>query len=252
MRFADIHCHLLDSAFDSDREQVIEEASRSGVFCIIESTQSYNEIQRAIDMSIKHEGLIYVSVGFNCTNLDEEDYRQVTLWLENPWKGIVGIGEVGLDYYWVRDEEKRALMAKRFREFFEIAERLELPLIVHSRSAGKYAVKMLREWGSSRVVLHAFDGNETSVRQGLEAGFYFSIPPSIVRSEQKRKLAKLIPLERMLLESDSPVLSPYPAQRNVPQNVRIAAAEVALIKSCTLEEVAEITSSNAEMLFKLI
>lgn len=251
MRFADIHCHLLDSAFDFDREQVIEEARRSGIFCIIESTQSYDEIQRAVEMSQKHRGLVYISIGFDCTNFEEEDFRQVMLWLEKPWDGVVGVGEVGLDYYWVRDMEKRVVMARRFKEFFKTAERLNLPLIVHSRSAGKYAVNMLKEWGGSRVVLHAFDGNETYIRQGIQAGFYFSIPPSIVRSKQKKKLAKLVPLERMLLESDAPVLSPDPTQRNVPQNVRVAAAEVASIKSCALEDVAEVTSRNAEKLFKI-
>lgn len=251
MRFADVHCHLLDSAFDFDREQVIEDSRTAGLFCLIESTQNYAEIQRAIEISKKYDGFIYVSIGFDCTNFDEEEFERVLLWLESPWEGVVAIGEVGLDYYWVRDEEKRALMAQRFKDFFEIARKLDLPLVVHSRSAGKHAVKMLLDWGGGKVMLHAFDGNESSIRQGLEAGFYFSIPPSIVRSKQKKKMARLVPLDRMLLESDSPVLSPEPSQRNVPQNVRVAAVEVASIKSCTLEEVAEATSKNAELLFGL-
>jgi len=103
--------------------------------------------------------------------------------------------------------------------------------------------------GAGRVLLHAFDGKASAAMAGLEAGYYFSIPPSVVRSVQKQKLVRHVPLERLLLESDSPVLGPTPDERNEPQNVWIACAEVARIKGLSMEEVARVTTQNARHLF---
>jgi TatD DNase family protein len=133
--------------------------------------------------------------------------------------------------------------------FVTLAGELDLPLNVHSRSAGRATIQFLRDHGARRVLLHAFDGKASSAQEGLAAGYYFSIPPSVVRSEQKQKLVRALPLDRLLLETDSPVLGPDPAQRNEPANAAVACRIIAKLKGVPAEEVARVTTANARALF---
>ncbi|RLI08208.1 hypothetical protein DRO32_02655, partial [Candidatus Bathyarchaeota archaeon] len=127
-----------------------------------------------------------------------------------------------------------------------------LPLVVHSRSAGKYAIQVLLEEGYDKVLMHAFDGRVGWALRGVrEGGFYFSIPTSVVRSQQKRKLAKALPLENLMVETDSPVLGPEKGVRNEPANLPLAVREVASIKGVGEGEVAGITFENAVRFFGL-
>jgi TatD DNase family protein len=149
----------------------------------------------------------------------------------------------------VQDERGREVQREIFLKFIRLAERLDLPLNVHSRSAGREAIRFLREASARRVLLHAFDGKAASALEGVEAGYCFSIPPSILRSPQKQKLVRRLPLDRLLLETDSPVLGPDPKLRNEPKNVLIACRAVSEIKGVAAEEVAEVTTENAKALF---
>jgi Mg-dependent DNase len=124
-----------------------------------------------------------------------------------------------------------------------------MPIVVHSRSAGKYAIKILTEEGAKRVIMHAFDGSVGYAIEGVKKGFYFSIPPSIVRSEQKQKMAKHLPLDKILLESDAPVLGPTKDIINTPSNIVISAAKIAEIKKIPINEVINATTKNAQEIF---
>ncbi|MEM4169897.1 MAG: TatD family hydrolase, partial [Thermoproteota archaeon] len=133
----------------------------------------------------------------------------------------------------------------------ELAKRLNVPIIVHSRSAGREAIDILIENDAKRVLMHAFDGKASYAIRGVEAGFFFSIPPSIVRSPQKQKLAARLPLENILLESDSPVLGVDPFKRNEPANIVFSLREIARVKKVDEDTVAEETTRNALKLFGL-
>ncbi len=162
---------------------------------------------------------------------------------------LVGIGEVGLDHWVVKEAKDWEIQEHALAKFVVLSKELDLPLNVHSRSAGRHTVRFLREQGAQKVLLHAFDGKVSAAMEGIEAGYYFSIPPSVVRSQQKQKLLRHLPLDRLLLETDSPVLGPDPAVRNEPKNVVVSCQAIASAKGVSVEEVARVTSENARRLF---
>jgi len=122
-------------------------------------------------------------------------------------------------------------------------------LNVHSRSAGRQALKLLQDYNAKKVQMHAFDGKASYAMSGVEAGYLFSIPPSVLRSRQKQKLVKILPLGSLLLETDSPVLGPDPKSRNEPMNLLVSGRAIADIKGLPLEEILEVVELNASWLY---
>jgi TatD DNase family protein len=170
---------------------------------------------------------------------------------------FVAVGEVGLDYWITKKvpESKRAALEELQRELFlrfiDLAVNLDLPLNVHSRSAGRQTIAELLERGAGRVQMHAFDGKASTAMPAVEAGYYFSMPPSIVRSRQKQKLAGHLPLSCLLVESDSPVLGPEAGKRNEPANTVRALRSIAQIKQLPEQQVAEAMAENTARLYRL-
>ena len=162
---------------------------------------------------------------------------------------LSGIGEVGLDYWKVQNESDREIQRDIFRSFIDLSRELDLPLNVHSRSAGRRTIEFLLQHSAARVQLHAFDGKPASVDPAAEAGFYFSIPPSIIRSAQKQKLVMKLPLANILIETDSPVLGPRPGERNEPVNAVIVIQAIAEIKNLREENVVEAVRKNTRDLY---
>ena len=245
MEYVDVHCHLNSSEFDLDREGVIERAKEAGVVAIIDCGESYKENERILELSGQFP-IIKPAFGHSPENLSIEDAKATVDFIRKQKDSAVAIGEVGLDYWRVKEEPERGIQRKILSMFVDLAKELDLPLIVHSRSAGKYAIELLKEKGANKVCMHAFDGSLKNAMLGVEAGFYFSIPPSIMRSEQKQKLAKGIPLENLLLETDSPLLGPTREERNEPSNIGIAATKISLLRAISETEAAAAFRANTK------
>lgn len=162
---------------------------------------------------------------------------------------IVAIGEVGLDYWIVKEDSKKALQREILKIFIELSKALNLPLNIHSRSAGRHAITLLLENNAARVQMHAFDGKAAAALPAVEAGYFFSIPPSVIRSRQKQKLVKRLPLSCLLIETDSPVLGPVPNERNEPANIGQSVKAIAELKDVPEEEVIAAVSENTERLY---
>jgi TatD DNase family protein len=244
----DAHAHLGDPVFDADREAVLERARQAGVVAIVMVGETLADARRNLELAELHPQLC-PAAGLYPTHLDPPQADAVIELIRAERERLVAIGEVGLDRWVVKDEAERELQRELFGRFVELSKETGLPLNVHSRSAGHHAISFLLERGAERVLLHAFDGKAAKALAGVEAGYCFSVPPSIVRSAQKQKLVARLPLECLLLETDSPVLGPTREERNEPSNVRIALDAIAEIKGLSPVAVAEATAENARRLF---
>jgi TatD DNase family protein len=248
MELFDAHAHLTSGDFAQDLPGVLARAEKAGVRGIVAVSETQAEAERALALSRLHP-LVKPAAGLYPTILDLEAAEGLATFIRQHADRLVALGEVGLDHWVTKEDAGWKVQEEILAKFVTLSNELDLPLNVHSRSAGRHTIAFLRERGARRVLMHAFDGRASAALEGVRAGYFFSIPPSVVRSAQKQKLARQVPLECLLLETDSPVLGPDPAIRNEPQNVTVACRAVADLKGIPPEEVARITTENARRLF---
>ena len=244
----DTHAHLCDPVFDADRSIVLENARRAGITGIIAVSEDLADAAKNLSLAAEYP-MIRPAAGLFPTNLDRALAANMRDFISRHAGSLSGIGEVGLDYWKVQNESDQEIQRDIFRSFIDLSLRLNLPLNVHSRSAGRPTIEILLKHSATRVQLHAFDGKPASASPGVEAGFYFSIPPSIIRSAQKQKLVKKLPLANILIETDSPVLGPTPGDRNEPANALMVVKAIAELKSLHKEEVLEAVVENTRRLY---
>ncbi|XP_032881205.1 putative deoxyribonuclease TATDN3 isoform X1 [Amblyraja radiata] len=258
--FIDCHCHLAAQDFQTDIDEVIEESKKTGILALVAVAEHAGEFERLIELSNKYSGFVLPCLGVHPVQGNPpqeqrsatlEDLQNALPLIEKYKDCLLAIGEVGLDFTprIASTEAQKNEQKKVFIEQIEIAKQFDLPLNVHSRSAGRPTINLLKEQGAQKVLLHAFDGKPSVAMEGVKAGFYFSIPPSIIRSEQKQKLVKQLPLEFICLETDSPALGPVKQVRNEPKNISVSCQYIAQIKGLSVENVMEATTQNAFKLF---
>jgi len=229
MLLFDAHAHLAAPEFAEDLAAVLARAEAAGVVGIVTVGETPAEAERILDLARRYP-LIKPAAGLYPTRLEPDAAAALAAVARRNADRLVALGEVGLDRWAVKTEAEWRAQEAILTECIALANALGLPLNVHSRSAGRHTIALLREQGARRVLLHAFDGKAAAAVEGAEAGYAFSIPPSVVRSPQKQKLVRRLQLECLLLETDSPVLGPDPATRNEPANVVVACRAVAELK----------------------
>ena len=244
----DTHAHICDPAFDDDRNEVLERAADAGITGVIAVGEDLADARKNIDLAANYP-VLRPAAGLYPTILDQARAEEMHGFIRKERAGLVAVGEVGLDFWIVKEESDKELQKEIFRGFITLASELDLPLNVHSRSAGRHAVALLLDCNAANVQMHAFDGKASAAQPALEAGYFFSIPPSVVRSRQKQKLVKKLPLSHLLVESDSPVLGPDPNRRNEPVNVSISIKAIAELKNISEDEVMEAVLENTRKLY---
>lgn len=253
----DTHLHLDFDAFDDDREAVIERALAAGVQRMITIGINRETCRRAVALAEQYAP-VYAAVGIHpndATEWDIETERELRELARHP--KVVAIGEIGLDYYWERVPHD--VQARVFRTQLALASELGLPVIIHDRDAHADVLNILREWvESGRAptppgVLHCFSGDHAMAEEALALGFYVGVdgPVTFKNARALQALVAQLPLDRLLVETDAPFLTPHPyrGKRNEPAYVRFVAEKIAELQNCTFETVAHQTTRNAETLF---
>ena len=260
MRLFDSHAHYDDEKFDQDREEIIQKIYDSGVEKFISAGYSLESSKRTIDLADKYE-FIYTTVGISPNDVKQtleetiEDIKKLEdIITRKENDKIVGIGEIGLDYYW--NKENKEIQKQAFIMQIELANRLNLPITIHTREAVSDTLEILKQHPvQQKGVFHCCPLNRELVKEALKLGFYISFagPVTFKNSKNAQEIVEMVPNDRMLIETDSPYLAPEPVRgtRNDSRNVRYIAEKIANIKSLSTEEIAEITYQNTLKIFKI-
>ncbi|MDW5300664.1 MAG: TatD family hydrolase [Sedimentibacter sp.] len=254
-KFIDSHAHLDDERFNEDREKLINELSGNGIEMILNPGADLNTSKAAVSLAEKYS-IIYAAVG--CHPHDSKYMNDETMNIFRELaksKKVIAIGEIGLDYFY--DNSDRIVQSKWFREQIRLAKELDLPYIVHDRDAHEDVFKIMKEehYDGTRGILHCYSSSVEMAREFIKLGFYISLggPVTFKKAKTAKLVAKEIPLDKLLIETDSPYLTPEPfrGKRNEPNYVKYVAAEIANIKNISVDMVAEKTNENFKRLFCL-
>lgn len=254
-KYIDTHVHFYDEAFLSEEDAAIARSIEAGVGIMIQPDVDSKERDRMIEISQRYPGTLYTMLGLYPGSVDENWEKEVEMYMERMDIRPVAIGEIGLDYHYSADSAE--LQKKALREQFRIAAELDLPVNIHLRDATDDFFKVLEDCRHMglRGNLHAFSGSyETFCR--IQRYGDWSVGIGGVLTFKKSKLAEVvrqIPLDRILLETDAPYLTPVPhrGERNESTYIPLIAAKIAELKQIDLEEVAQVTTENANRLFRL-
>lgn len=250
----DSHAHLNDEKFDEDREELIASLKDSGIEYVVNPGADMESSRTAVELGKKYD-FIYPAVGVHphdVENMTEDDIEELREMVKNNNK-IVAIGEIGLDYYY--DFSPRDLQKKWFKRQIKLANELNLPFIVHDRDAHGDTMDIIKSTKAEHTgcLLHCYSGEIELAREYVKMGCYISIPGTITfkNNRKTREVARLIPLEYLMIETDSPYMAPVPhrGKRNDPSLVRYVAEKIAQEKGISYEEVCRVTSENAKKFF---
>ena len=260
MEFFDSHSHYNDEKFDEDREQIIKETYEADVTKFVCAGYNIQSSLFSLNMSEKYE-FIYSICGISPNDIPQseqqlwKDINEITeIVKKNNSKKLVAIGEIGLDYYW--SKENKDLQKQAFIKQIELANELDLPIVIHSRDASVDTIDILEKHKVNRTgIFHCCQLNKELVRQALELGYYISFagPITFKNSKNAPEVIKMVPIDRILIETDSPYLAPEPnrGKRNDCRNVKYVAQKIADVKGYSLEEVAKKTYENAMRIFNI-
>lgn len=251
----DVHCHLEWPSFTKKLDNVINNAKQAGLIRIITSSVTPKDIKRVFEISERYPNYVTPICGLAPSEFKKhpDNLDKFLNLIEKRIDEIPAIGEVGLDYYWIKDKPTRKIMEEGFIKIIEFANRYKKPIVIHCRDAEQRTIELIEEYYSADTVhMHCFSGPPYLIKRGLKNGWLFSIPTSAINRSYHKKLAETVPLERMMLETDAPFLSPIKGQRmNEPKNIKLTAKFIAEMKGVSFEEVARITTANAKKFYSL-
>lgn len=248
----DSHAHIYYRDYTGDFDEMLSRAADAGVAAMLVVGTDLESSRESVELAEKYPQL-YASVGVHphdAGRITEKCYGVIRELAQSSPK-VVAIGEIGLDFY--RDRSPRDAQESVFRRFLKIADELKMPAIIHDRDAHDRVMAIIREESVRNGVLHCFSGDAKMAAEAIALGFYISIPGTVTypSNEALRDVVRAVTIDRMLVETDCPYLTPVPhrGKRNEPAYVRMAAEKVAELKGLTLEDVARITTKNVRDLF---
>lgn len=251
----DSHAHVDDNRFDEDRNEVIKRAAEAGLVGILNAGACMDSSARSIALAQEHD-MIYAAVGIHPHDAKEakdHDYEQLAVWSSLP--KVVAIGEIGLDYYY--DMSPRDVQQQVFVRHIDVARQMGKPIIIHDRDAHGDVMTILKKEAKGLTgVLHCFSGSLEMAKEVIKMGFYISFagPVTYAKDGKLKEVAATVPLERILVETDCPYLTPQPyrGRRNEPAHVRFTAEEVARVRGMDFAALAEAATVNTKRLFGIL
>ena len=253
MEFFDTHAHYNDEKFKNDREEIIKHIYNNGVTKMVCVGYDLNKSKKAIEIAEKYD-YMYATVGISPNDIidfNDENLKQIEELAKNS--KVVAIGEIGLDYYWNKDNknEQKQLFIKQI----EIANRLNKPIVIHTRDAFIDTIAILKDYPViKKGIFHCCPLNQELIKEGLKLGFYISFSGNITFKNAKSEgPVSLVPMDRILIETDSPYLTPEPFRgtRNDSSKVKFVAEKIAEIKKISIEEVSKKTYENALRVYEI-
>lgn len=247
----DTHCHVYEEEM-SDYKDIIEECNKQNISMIVNAVdiESSKDI---INLSKTYKN-VYAAIGLNYDTIDRVEEKDL-MELENMIKTekIVAIGEIGLDYYWTKDNKDKQI--KFFKAQLELAKKYDLPVIVHARESVQDVYDILKEMDIHKGSMHCYSGSLEMAREFIKLGFKIGIDGPITYKNNKKgvEVVQSIDIKDILIETDSPYLSPEPnrGKTNSPLNLKYIVEKIADIKNMSIEEVKEITTNNAKELYRI-
>ncbi|NLW23486.1 MAG: TatD family hydrolase [Tissierellia bacterium] len=251
----DSHAHLDDRRFDRDRDRLIRDLKNQGVDLVINPGADLQSSIKAVSLAEEYDN-IYAAVGIHPHSAKEMEDSTIEILKSLAGRDkVIAIGEIGLDYYY--DNSPRDVQRKRFIEQLNLAKELKLPVIIHSRDAAQDTFNILKDAqdGSLEGVLHCYSGSAEMALEYIKLGFYISLagPVTFKNAKVPKEVAKAVPLDKFLIETDSPYLTPEPyrGKRNEPTYVRYVAGTIAELRGSSFEEIARRAAENTKKLFKI-
>ncbi|MFB6166675.1 MAG: TatD family hydrolase [Candidatus Nanohaloarchaea archaeon] len=248
MQLVDTHAHLDFDQYDDDREEVLERCGEE-MEAVVNSGTNVERNRASLELA-EENGFVHATLGFHPTYIrDEKDLDRVEHQIRENRGRIVGVGEIGMDYHHVQETGWRERQEEVFERFLDVAEELELPVVLHTRDAEKRVMEIMEGRETSGVALHSFNGSPGLAEEAVDRGYHVGVSTQVLYSNRVQELAETVPLDSILLETDSPFL--YQGERNAPWNVRESAEKIADIKDFEPGKVADTTARNASELLGL-
>ncbi|EEB36571.1 hydrolase, TatD family [Anaerococcus hydrogenalis DSM 7454] len=253
MKLIDSHAHLTSDNFNEDRSFLIKDLSNFAVNCVIIPSSNLENSYKAVELSESFDNL-YAQVGFHPENIESFDETSIEK-LENLAKNpkVVAIGEIGLDYYW--KDDNKAEQKDVFIKQLDLAKKLNLPVVVHSRDSIDDCLEILKAYPELKVQIHCFAYSYMHLMECMKRGYYISIGGVVTfkNAENEKNAAINVDLDKLMLETDSPYLSPEPyrGRRNDPRKIVEVAREIANLRGMKLSKIAKRTSKNAKEFFNI-
>ena len=258
MKFVDAHVHLSDEEYAEDLDEIIAEAKKSNVVALVSNSMDLETSVGSLKLSEQYSGMVYAALGvhpWNVQNLTDAELKRVEELISEERarknKALVAIGEIGLDYKYTRVWDKQLMV---FNEMLNLAEKLDLPVIIHSRGTTSQIVDMLPSFNLKKVLLHWFSHPLSALKKALEHGYYITEGPPTAYSNGIREVVRRTPLTNLLTETDGPVRywkNPFKGKRTTPAFIPTVVKAVAEVKGLEVEEVAAQIVKNFEAFFRV-
>lgn len=251
----DTHAHINDKQFAEDREEMLQRAKDAGVSRLVVIGCDAEGITSAIELAEKYD-FVYAAIGWHpvdAIDMTDVDLDRIEELSSHP--KVVAIGEMGLDYHW--DKSPKGIQKDVLRKQIQLAKRVKLPIIIHNREATQDIIPILKEENADEVggIMHCYSDEADLVQEFLDMNFYISLggPVTFKNAKAPKEVAKMVPADRLLIETDCPYLAPHPnrGKRNEPAYVKLVAEQIAELRGMGYEELAELTMRNAERLYQI-